>query len=475
MSERAADISRIYGGLVAVLIIASLTALSSCGSEASRDPSSAPEKTGDGWRVSSPAAVGARVSLLDSMIGEIETGEYVNIHSVLAAKDGALVFEEYFEGNDRKTLHEIRSATKSIGSMLVGIAIDRGLLPSENEPVHTFFENDYEPSYSWTPRAKQVELGHLMSMMSGYDCSDLTTDFACEDAMYETDDWVQYALDLPFAHDPDAHWAYNSSSLILVGEAVARTSGLNVDEFADRYLFEPLGIKRFHWMRSPKGRAWIGGGARMIPREMAKIGQLMLDGGMRDGQRLLSEDWIEKSTHKQGEMVGAGVDYGYLWQRGWSYIGAKRVTGYWASGNGGQYIIVLPDNGMVVVFTGGNYNSPLASQPFDLLVSYILPAFFHSQPLEVIALTTEEMQRLTGIYEIDFDPSATSTVYVDGDRLRLTSPDDEIIDLVAHSPTFFTGRSRHGHLTFVFEETPQGEIFRHVVYGGFQRFVLDKR
>jgi len=415
------------------------------------------------------------VSLLDSMVRAIEGGEYVNIHSVLLIKDGVLVFEEYFEGNDRNTLHEIRSATKSIGSMLAGIAIDRGFLPSENEPVHVYFENDYAPSYGWTPQAKHVRLRHLMSMMSGYDCEDLTTNFACEDAMYDTDDWVKYALDLPFAHEPDSRWAYNSSSLILVGEAVARSSGLRLKEFADRYLFEPLGIKKFRWMMSPKGRAWIGGGARMVPREMAKIGLLMLDGGVWEGQRLLSGDWIEKSTHKQGEMVGAGVDYGYLWQRGWSYLGKERVTGYWASGNGGQYIIVLPDNGMVAVFTGGNFNSPLASQPFDLLVRYILPAFFPNPALEVVELTTGEMRRLTGTYGLDFEPSATSTVYLDGDRLRLISPEDETIDLLAHSATFFTGESQHGHLTFVFEENPQGEIFRHVVYGGFQRFVLDKR
>jgi CubicO group peptidase (beta-lactamase class C family) len=467
-NKEARGVSRLLTGVIAVLI-----AFSGCGSGAARDTSAGPEETGDGWRVSPP--FGATVSLLDSMIQAIETGEYVSIHSVLLVKDGALVLEEYFEGHDRNTLHEIRSATKSIGSIIAGIAIDKGFLSSENEPVRVYFENDYEPSYGWTSRAKQVELRHLMSMMSGYDCEDLSTNFACEDAMYDTDDWVQYALDLPFAHDPGVHWAYNSSSLILVGEAVARASGSTVDRFADRYLFEPLGIKKFRWHVSPRGRAWIGGGARMIPREMAKIGLLMLNRGMWDGQRLLSENWIEKSTHKQGEMLGAGVDYGYLWQRGWSYLGSERITGYWASGNGGQYIIVLPDNGMVAVFTGGNYNSTLASQPFELLVDYILPAFFDRSSLEVASLTSEEIQRLVGTYTLDFDPSATSTIFVDDDQLRLISPLDETIDLVAHSPVFFTGESQHGHLTFVFEENPQGEIFRHIVYGGFQRFVLDKQ
>jgi CubicO group peptidase (beta-lactamase class C family) len=445
-----------------------------CAPDATGDASRAPEKLDDGWEVSSPARFGANLALLDSMLLRVDTGDYVNIHSVVVVKDGVLVLEAYFGGNDRNTLHEIRSATKSIGSMLTGIAIDKGFVASEHEPIYKYFEEDYEPASGWTDQARQVEIRHLISMMSGYACDDLATDFACEDAMYGTDDWVQYALDLPFAHSPGEHWAYNSASLILVGEAVARGAGLKVDAFADRYLFEPLGVKRFRWQYSPKGRAWIGGGARMIPREMAKIGQLVLNRGVWNGERLLSEEWIDKSTTKQGEMLGTGVDYCYLWQRGWSYVGSDRITAYWASGNGGQYIIVLPDARMVVVFTGGNYNSPLAGQPFEMLTRYILPAFLPPAPLEPVTLTRNEMERLTGTYQLDFEPSATSTISIYNDGVRLLSPDNESIDLVPHSPTFFTCDSRYGPLTVVFEDDGRGEAVRHTVYGGFQRFVFER-
>jgi len=446
-----------------------------CAPEAKRDASRAPEKLDDGWKVATPAQFGADVSLLDSLVALTEGGEYANIHSILVVKGDALVLEAYFGGNDRNTLHEIRSATKSIGSMLAGIAIDKGFIESEHEPIYRYFEDDYTPAGGWAERARQVEIRHLLSMMSGYDCDDLATNFACEDAMYETGDWVQYSLDLQFAHGPGEHWAYNSGSLILVGEAIAGASGMAMDAFADRYLFAPLGIERFRWQYSPKRRAWIGGGARMIPREMAKIGRLMLNRGVWNGERLLSEEWIDRSTVKQGEMLGAGVDYCYLWQRGWSHTGADLVTGYWASGNGGQYIIVLPDNDMVVVFTGGNYNSPLAGQPFEMLARYILPAFFTPVPLAAVHLSQQEMERLTGDYRLDFEPSAGSIVEISDGRLRVLSPDDEWIDLIAHSPTFFTGESRHGPLTFVFEANPQGNIVRHTVYGGFQRFVLERR
>jgi CubicO group peptidase (beta-lactamase class C family) len=457
-----------------LVLILTLAVFAGCAGESKSDVSQMPEKLDDGWNVASPAQFNANLALLDSMVTRTKSGAYVNIHSVLVVKDGLLALEEYFEGNDRSTLHETRSATKSIGSMLTGIAIDKGFIKSENEPIYKFFEDDYGPTNGWTNRAKQVEIRHLLSMMSGYECDDLATHFACENAMHRSNDWVQYSLDLPFAHSPGEQWAYNSSSLILVGEAIARGFGLKLESFANHYLFEPLDIKRFRWQFSPKGRAWIGGGARMIPREMAKIGQLMLNRGVWNGQRLLSEEWINKSTTKQGEMR-SGVDYGYLWQSGSSYIGRDLITAYWASGNGGQYIIVLPDHGMVVVFTGGNYDSPLASQPFQMLTDYILPAFLHPVPLETATLTQNEMNRLTGTYVLDFEPSAMSTIRVHDDRILLISPDNESINLVAHSPTFFTGDSRYGRVSVVFEETDQGEIVKHTIYGYFQRFIFERK
>jgi CubicO group peptidase (beta-lactamase class C family) len=248
---------------------------------------------------------------------------------------------------------------------------------------------------------------------------------------------------------------------------------MKLNDFADRYLFEPLGIEEFRWNVSPKGRAWIGGGARMIPREMLKIGQLMLNRGVWNGERILSEEWIDKSIVRQGNML-AGVDYGYLWQSSWAYFGKERMTAFWASGNGGQYIIVLPDAGMVVVFTGGNFNSSLAGQPFRMLTEYIVPAFMRPVPPDTVTLTDEQMNRLVGVYELEIDSTATSTITVSDGRIQLISPDAETIDLVAHSPTFFTATSQYGPLTVTFEESEQ-EIVSLTVYGAFGRFLCEKR
>lgn len=457
-----------------VTLILVLPVCVGCASEPTRPSSCADDRAGDGWTTASPAEVGARADLLTAMVREIEAGDWVNIHGVLVVKDGLLVVEEYFDGHDRTSLHEIRSATKSIGSILTGIAIDKGVLQAETVPIHSYFENDYTPSYGWDGRPRQVEIRHLLSMMSGYDCDDLANDFSCEHAMYRTRDWVQYALDLPFAHNPGRRWAYNSSSLILVGEAISRRSGMGLDEFAERHLFGPLGIRDFHWIVSPKGRAWMGGGARMTPREMAKIGRLMLDRGLWNGERIVSEEWIDKSTARQGKMHN-GVDYGYLWQSAEAVVGNRMVPAYWASGNGGQYIIVLPEDGMVVVFTGGNYNSPLADQPFRLLVSNILPAFLPIEAVEAYAPGPEELQRLAGVYELDFERAVTSTITNDDGRLRMLTPDGETIDLVAASPVRFIGTSGYGPLTLLFKANENGQIDRFSVHASFSRFTFLRR
>jgi CubicO group peptidase (beta-lactamase class C family) len=445
-----------------------------CAEVGSQTLARAPDKVDDGWDVAAPEQVDADPQPLEEMLRQIEDGDFPNIHSVLVVKDGLLVLESYFDGHDRDTPHEIRSATKSVGSILTGIAIDQGFLPSENVPIHSYFKDDYEPAAGWTERARTVRIRDFLSMMSGYDCDDIATDFACEDEMYGTDDWVQYSLDLPFAYPPGEHWAYNSSSLILVGEAVARASGMTLEEFADVYLFEPLGIERFEWAYSPNGRAWMGGGAEMIPREMAKIGKLMVDGGVWNGERVLSEAWIERSTTKQGE-YRAGVDYGFLWQRGETFVGSEKVTAYWASGNGGQLIFVFPDRDLVAVFTAGNYNDPLAGQAFGMLGNFILPAFLRPTPFEEVEVSQAEMEVLGGYYELDFERNVTSSVDVHQGQLRILTPDGEYVELVAHSAMLYSGDSQYGPLTVVFEADETGKIVRHKVYGALGRFVFEKR
>jgi CubicO group peptidase (beta-lactamase class C family) len=293
--------------------------------------------------------------------------------------------------------------------------------------------------------------------------------------MYGTDDWVQYALDLPISYDPGQHWAYNSSSLILVSNIIEKTSGQNLDAFAEKYLFDPLGIKNFQWERSPKGLEWIGGGASMIPREMAKIGLLMIQNGEWDNNSIVSKEWIVKSTSRHGEMIGSGVDYCFLWQKGETIIEDQIISAYWASGNGGQYIIIIPKFEMVVVFTGGNYDSELANQPFFMLTNYILPAFLQNESRESVNLDLDYLESLAGSYALDFEPTVNSKIDVFQDGIRILTPDNQFVVLEAVTETIFKGMSPlYGPLSVRFISNNLGEISGLITYGGFSKYIFEK-
>jgi CubicO group peptidase (beta-lactamase class C family) len=182
------------------------------------------EETGDGWETAPLTEAGVNVAAIAGLVGAIRGGAYKDVHAILLVRGGRLILKEYFQGYNRKKPHQIRSATKSIGSVLVGIAIDKGYLPGVKKPIHPYFKDQ---TAGWDDRAKAVTIKSLLTMTSGFDCDDHRGEsFQCEKVMYRAEDWVNFALNLPMAHQPGDHWAYNSSSLILLSEIIARTTGL---------------------------------------------------------------------------------------------------------------------------------------------------------------------------------------------------------------------------------------------------------
>lgn len=346
-----------------------------------------PENTSDGLETSSLSIMGIDSTKIYELMPMVLNESFKNIHSILVVKNGKLVLEEYFHGYDREKKHQIRSATKSIGSILLGIAIDHDFIEDVNEKIYPYFRS-YKPDLKWDKRAKDVTLKSLLTMTSGYDCDDNRTNYRCEKKMYESSDWVDYALNLPMANQPGEHWAYNSSSLILVGEIISKTSKMSIPDFANKYLFKPLGIMDFQWGFSPKGRAWIAGNAEMRPRDMAKIGCMVLNNGKWKGYQIISQEWISESTRTHitlekynKDYLEYRIEYGYLWWCRNFYVQDKRVDNtrnietFLAAGNGGQRIYIFPTQDMVVIFTGGNYDSPLATQQETIILEkYILPA-----------------------------------------------------------------------------------------------------
>jgi CubicO group peptidase (beta-lactamase class C family) len=331
----------------------------------------APERLGDGWPTGTLADQGIEAAPMKEMLQRIRAGEYTGISSVLLARRGVLVVEEYFGAFGRDDLHSTRSAAKAITSALVGIAIDQGFIESVDVPTLPYFPEYEGEIRNWDDRKRDVTIAHLLTMTSGVRGN--------EDAMYPTDDWIRFYLDQPLAAAPGEAFSYATSGVVTLGNIITRASGLRIPAFADRYLFGPLGITVYRWpitnSRGNQGLAMTGGGLNLRPRDMLKFGQLYANGGVWQGKRLISESWIEASTRKHATSDLYGEDFGYLWRMIDRTVEGQQVRSFEAWGNGGQFIMVFPSLDLVAVFTGENYGLfPEMEQPFEMIDRYILPA-----------------------------------------------------------------------------------------------------
>jgi len=330
-----------------------------------------PQTINDGFQTFAAGKAGLDTALLDQMMNKIVHGDYPNVHSVLVVKGGKLVFEEYFYEFTRDSLQELRSASKSLVSALMGIAIEKGLVKSKQERVVSYF-----PEYklaNYTDAKARITVENLLTNQTGIDY-DMSNGKAAgnEVAMDNTDDWVKYTLDLPMIDTPGGKGMYASGNPITVGRIIEKTSGMPLHDFAVKYLFGPLGINNFKWNFAPnKSNAEDFCQVYLTPREMAKFGQLYLNGGLWNGKQVVPRQWVNESLAKHS--VVQGVDYGYLWWLKYMDADGTRYYGKAAQGNGGQKIYLFPAQDLVIVVTGGNYNSQSPSD--ELIKKYILLAF----------------------------------------------------------------------------------------------------
>jgi CubicO group peptidase (beta-lactamase class C family) len=301
------------------------------------------------------------------MVDQLAASSTANVHAVLVARGGKLVFERYFRGSDEiysrrvgnvtfdaDTLHDMKSVSKSVASLAVGIAIDRGLIPSVNEPIFSFFT---ELSDLRSSEKERIQLLHALTMSMGLqwvEATPATGDYNNDEArMHMAPDPRRYVLGLAMTAPAGKEFFYNTGALTLVSAIIRKATGRPLDEFARATLFEPLGITDVEWIRV-KGDTDAGGGLRLRPRDMAKIGQLVLSGGRWNDRQIVSKGWIEASTAPKIEATG-GLFYGYLWWLGWSLLNGREVHWAGALGRGGQSIRIVPELDLVVVVTAGYY------------------------------------------------------------------------------------------------------------------------
>jgi CubicO group peptidase (beta-lactamase class C family) len=349
-----------------------------------------PVADGDGWKVASLADVGLDVNRISQLIEKIlsappSLSNPVNIQSLLIARHGKLVLEEYFYGFDKNRAHDMRSASKTYSSALVGIARDHGSKLGPDALVYSVF-HAYEPFANWDPRKARMKIQDLMNMTTGYYCDD-SNDSApgAEDTMQNQTaqpDWYRYTLDLPMAGDPGGDEAvYCSVDLNLAMGAVRQATGQWIPEFFNAYFARPLQMRSYYINLMPTGEAYGGGGFYVRPRDELKLGQLYLSGGVWSGQRVVSNQWVQdslvlRSHFKQRMDIDVDHGYGYGWHTRPLHVGARVIRDYYAGGNGGQLVIVIPELDMVVAMNGGDYAEArkFFRWELELLPQYILAA-----------------------------------------------------------------------------------------------------
>ncbi len=354
-----------------------------------------PAEVGDGWQTASVGSVGMEAEPLTDLLRLIEGTEGHLIHSLLIAKDGKLVLEKYWNGFelrladlttepkefDRNQLHYVASVSKSVTSALAGIALDQSLLSDVND-----FQFQHFPEHRdlETPDNRSITLRHLLSFSSGYEWNEFVYGFGdprdSHYQMFNSPDPIRHLLARPVVTTPGEVFHYNSGDTNLVGEVVRRLAGAGtLMDFTESRLFGPLGIEEYEWTTIGPGSslAFASGGISLKPRDMLKLGQLYLDGGLWNGERVVSREWVEESVQMAVPLVGdysTLYGYGYNWWLGRFQFHGTPVDYFRAAGWGGQDVFVIPDLDLVVSFTAGGYYETRPLSPNAMIQDYVLAA-----------------------------------------------------------------------------------------------------
>ena len=340
-----------------------------------------PRAENDGWPVATVEQVGLSRELVSAFMQALantpdDSVGSLQVHGILIARHGKLVVEEYFHGEHADKPHDTRSAAKSVAAVLIGAAMHAGVKIGPATPVFSVMR---PAARDLEPRKRALTLEHLLTMSSGLDCDDNQDESpGNEDNITQQDtnpDWYRMILDLGMIRDPGVHAVYCSINPHLAGGVLSRAAHRPLPEMMWDLVGEPLQMRHYYMPLTPLGDAYMGGGMRFRPRDFMKLGQLYLNGGMWHGRRVLAEDWVRRSTQSRYPM-GRDNTYGYLWWvREYSFQG-RTIRAYFASGNGGNEVMVFPELDLVLASYGGNYSDGAANWATvrELVPRYVLPA-----------------------------------------------------------------------------------------------------
>lgn len=336
----------------------------------------------------SPLTLAKNALELDPQITQLQPKK---LSSVLVMQNDALLFEQYYNGASADQLHDVRSASKTLTGLMFGKAIEDNYFASEYDKVLPLFKRYTNLNYP-SDRKQQMTFFDLLTMTNPLECDDMNTlSQGNEERMYLTYDWVAFFLNLPARANPPwqakigdnpygRDFSYCTAGISVTAAAIEQASGMRFSNYTERTLFEPLEIKNSQWLYNEMGITQGGGGLRIKPKDLLKIGQLVLHKGRWKNQQLLPERWIEKSLSAYSNaMPELHATYGITWWQFPYRYQNETIQAFAAAGNGGNYLYVVPSLNLTAVITSKAYNTPYMHQQTQAIFSdVILPALAES-------------------------------------------------------------------------------------------------
>lgn len=342
-----------------------------------------PAASDDGWQTARLRDVGLDetkiAELIDSVIAKPQSLRSPRLQALLIARHGRLVLDDYFDGFDARRPHDVRSAGKSITTLMVGKAIERGAAFTPESAVSSIF-SPYSPFENYSLTKDRITVANLMSMSAGYACDD--NDDASpgnEDRMQSQSaqpDWYRYTLDLPMLFTPGERALYCSAEINLLGAVIEEKTDTWLPEFFYENFAQPMQFGDYGmWlMPPPTYTAYMAGGDDFRPRDFLKFGQLFLDRGRWNGKQIIDPAWLARVSKKQSYVENGGGDYGWGWHLATYRAGGREIAAINAGGNGGQLLYVFPSLDMTVMIAAGNYGDYRVWSRFQDLPNAILAA-----------------------------------------------------------------------------------------------------
>jgi CubicO group peptidase (beta-lactamase class C family) len=354
-------------------------------------PVSAPAAMAGDWRTTTAAEAGFKSDVAKQLDDAVQQGKLKNLHAVVVVRGGKLVFERYYEGDDQlwampigkvkfgpNVKHDLRSASKSVVSLLYGIALQEGKVPAPSQPLLAQFPALKDLAAD--PKRQRMRIEHALSMTLGMDWPEdipYTDSRNPELAMYLATDTYRYIFDRAVVTEPGSKWNYNGGATAILGHLIAQGTGQPLFNYAREKLFKPLGITEVQWVGGTNGEVSAASGLRMVPRDFAKIGQLVLNNGRWGDKQVVPAEWLKVAHTPHATVQPAHgdepkIEYGYQW---WLVNHGSEQPWTVARGNGGQTVFVVPSLNLVVATMAGNYNAPGAAETsMAVMTGIVLPA-----------------------------------------------------------------------------------------------------